>query len=96
MKKFKLVCLDTFLAIPSLDEQLELNKEDIKNNHTIKASKLCNDDQSNSRRLSTVRGCMKCISHNLGGQNLVRRIEQFTHDFEQRQSFVKKLSKSAR
>ena len=95
MKKFRLVCLDAFLAIPSIDDNLELNKKDIQNDHALSSSTLCDNDQSTTRRLSTVRGCMKFISHNLGGQNLLRRIEQFAHDFEQRQSFVRKLSKSA-
>ena len=49
-----------------------------------------------TRRLSTVRGCMQFISHNLGGQNLLRKIEQFAHDFEHRQSFSTNLSKKAR
>ena len=94
MRKFKLVCLDAFLE-PSINYS-DRNKKDGKSlprniNHEL------NDGKTDtSRRLSTVRGCMQFISHNLGGQNLLRKIEQFAHDFEHRQSFSTNLSKKAR
>ena len=94
MKKFKLACLDAMLEPLLGDNKFHNNKneQDGQTNHT---NEFVGDEQSTSRRLSTVRGCMQFISHNLGGQNLLRRIEQLAHDFEQRQSFSKKLTKSS-
>ena len=94
MRKFKLICLDAFLE-PLIDalDHIKYEGENITSNNKIE---LGHDKQETVRRLSTVRGCMQFISRNLGGQNLLRKIEQLAHDFEHRQSFGTKLSKIAR
>ena len=94
MKKFKLVCLDSMLE-PLLGDDKSHNNKNDQDCHTNHTNEFLGDEQSTSRRLSTVRGCMQFISHNLGGQNLLRRIEQLAHDFEQRQSFSNKLTRSS-
>ena len=94
MRKFKLVCLDAFLE-PSIDD-LDRSRNDGKRLSSNIKHELGDSKQDTARRLSTVRGCMQFISHNLGGQNLLRKIEQFAHDFEHRQSFGTNFSKKAR
>ena len=94
MRKFKLVCLDAFLE-PSIDNS-DRNKKDGKSLPRNIKHELMDGKPDTTRRLSTVRGCMQFISHNLGGQNLLRKIEQFAHDFEHRQSFSTNFSKKAR
>ena len=94
MKKFKLVCVDDMLK-PSVRDDKNSNKND-QDGQANQTNEFVGDEQSTPRRLSTVRGCMQFISHNLGGQNLLRRIEQLAHDFEQRQSFCKKMTRSSR
>ena len=94
MRKFKLLCLDAFLE-PSIDDS-DQKRNDGKSLPSNINHELGDGKQDTTRRLSTVRGCMQFISHNLGGQNLLRKIEQFAHDFEHRQSFSTNLSKKAR
>ena len=94
MRKFKLICLDAFLE-PLIDalDHIKYGSENLTCHNKIEHG---DGKQETVRRLSTVRGCMQFISRNLGGQNLLRKIEQHAHDFEHRQSFGTKLSKIAR
>ena len=94
MRKFKLVCLDAFLE-PLIDDKGR-NRNVGKSVPSNTKHEVGDGKQDTTRRLSTVRGCMQFISHNLGGQNLLRKIEQFAHDFEHRLSFSTNLSKKAR
>ena len=58
MKKFKLVCLDAILE-PSVGDDKSHNNKNDQDSHTNHANKFVGDEQSTSRRLSTVRGCMQ-------------------------------------
>ena len=97
MKKFRLICLDNYLENTNISgsmsqQNIELSDDDAK---LAKSSEFDNRD-SNSPRLSSVRGCMDFISNDIGGQNLLRRIEQLAHDFDQWQTLAKMSTKVAR
>ena len=98
MKKFRLICLDNYLENTNISgsmsqQNIELSDDDAK---LAKSSEFDNRDISYSPRLSSVRGCMDFISNDIGGQNLLRRIEQLAHDFDQWQTLAKMSTKVAR
>ena len=100
MKKFKLICLDTYLevSVTTIDNTKSLYKTGELTKSTATTSTNAQDlnglEETNPRRLSSVRGCMDFICGFAGGgQNLLRKIEQLAHAFEQRHISGKKVGK---
>ena len=98
MKKFKLICIDTCLepfVTPTGADELSHNNGELPKDSTARSTNIQDSeglDQTNSRRLSSVRGCMDFICRIAGGgQNLLRRIEQLAHDFEQSHIVAKRV-----
>ena len=103
MKKFRLICIDNCLKadIASLGfTKLSNNSGDSPRGTTAKSTNIQDTsglEQNESRRLSSVRGCMDFICRIAGGgQNLLRRIEQLAHDFEQRHIVTKSMGQMNR
>ena len=103
MKKYKLLCLNTGLEEKITTGHTSKSNNDNEDSPKTATGTLTNiqDDsdlkESNSRRLSNVRGCMDFLcSIAGGGQSLLRRVEQLAHDFEQRQLAGKRIVKTDR
>ena len=97
MQKYRLICLDTCLEDPmQTNAATKNNSKKFGDATELINTPDCEANQPNSVRLSSVRGCMDFIYYELGGQNLLRTIEQLAHDFEQRQWLGKRLNKATR
>ena len=84
MKKCRLLCLDTYLRDPCLkDKNVKDDAVNYPENTRVIKTSIHEVEEANSIRLTTVRGCIDFIYYELGGQNLLRKIEQLAHDFEQ-------------
>ena len=91
MKKYKLVCLDNYLdPLKENDALSNISHQDIPGNYNKNGIE---DEDHKSCCFSNVWDCMEFLKKEIGGLNLLRRIEQLAHNFEYSQSSLTRISK---
>ena len=91
MKKYKLVCLDTYLdPLKGNDALSNISHQDSSENDNNNGIE---DEDHKSFCFSNVWDCMEFLKKEIGGLNLLRRIEQLAHNFEYSQSSLTRISK---
>ena len=90
MKKYKLVCLDNYLD-PLKGNDVLSNKShpDTPGNDNKNGIE---DEDHKPYCFSNVWDCMEFLKKEIGGLNLLRRIEQLAHNFEYSQSSLTRIS----
>ena len=91
MKKYKLVCLDNYLdPLKGNDVFSNISHQDSSGNDNKNGIE---DEDHKSCCFSNVWDCMEFLKKEIGGLNLLRRIEQLAHNFEYSQSSLTRISK---
>ena len=91
MKKYKLVCLDSYLdPLKENDVLSNISHQDTPGNYNKNGIE---DVDHKSYCFSNVWDCMEFLKKEIGGSNLLRRIEQLAHNFEYSQSSLTRISK---